>query len=107
VAVVFPVLREPGEPERRGRLVVFGDSDFASNFFLDFLGNKDLILNTLAWVSEEEQGMAHRPERAIPGVNQFYVTDEEGDRIFWLTVVLQPGLLLLVGAALALRRRWS
>jgi ABC-type uncharacterized transport system involved in gliding motility auxiliary subunit len=107
VAVAFAVLREPGEPERHGRLVVLGDSDFASNFFLDFLGNKDLILNTLAWVSEEEQAMAHRPERAIPGVNQFYVTDEEGDRIFWLTVVLQPGLLLLIGMALALRRRWS
>jgi ABC-type uncharacterized transport system involved in gliding motility auxiliary subunit len=93
--------------ERRGRLVVFGDSDFANNFFIDYLGNKDLMLNTMAWVSEDEPAMTHRPERAIPGVNQFYVTDEQGDRIFWQTVVLQPALFLLVGVTLAAWRRWT
>jgi ABC-type uncharacterized transport system involved in gliding motility auxiliary subunit len=107
VAVTFPGLREPGMPEKRGRLVVLGDSDFANNFFLDYLGNKDLLLNTMAWVSEDEPAMTHRPERAIPGVNQFYVTDEQGDRIFWRTVVLQPALFLLIGLALAARRRWA
>lgn len=107
VAATFAGLREPGEPERRGRLVVLGDSEFANNFFIDFLGNKDLILNALAWVSEDETAMTHRPERAVPGVNQFYVTDEEGDRIFWRTVVLQPGLFLALGVALVLWRRWT
>jgi len=105
VAVTFPGLREPGMAERRGRLVVLGDSEFANNFFIDFLGNKDLVLNTMAWVSEEEQAMTHRPERAIPGVNQFYVTDEQGDRIFWQTVVLQPGLFLALGLGLVAWRR--
>jgi len=107
VAATFSVLREPGAPERRGRLVVLGDSEFANNFFIDLLGNKDLVLNTIAWASEDEPAIIHRPERAIPGVNQFYVTDEQGDRVFWLTVVVQPALLLLVAAALAARRRWS
>jgi ABC-type uncharacterized transport system involved in gliding motility auxiliary subunit len=107
VAVTFPGLREPGMAPRHGRLVVFGDSEFANNFFIDYLGNKDLVLNTMAWVSEDDQGMTHRPERAIPGVNQFYVTDEQGDRIFWQTVVLQPGLFLVVGLALVLWRRWT
>ena len=107
VAVTFPGLREPGMPERRGRLVVLGDSDFANNFFVDYLGNKDLLLNTMAWVSEDEPAMTHRPERAIPGVNQFYVTDEQGDRIYWRTVILQPALFLLVGLAIAARRRWA
>jgi ABC-type uncharacterized transport system involved in gliding motility auxiliary subunit len=107
VAVTFPGLREPGMAERRGRLVVLGDSDFANNFFIDYLGNKDLVLNTLAWVSEDERSMTHRPERALPGINQFYVTDEEGDRIFWQTVVLQPGLFLALGLGLAAWRRWT
>ena len=107
VAVTFPGLREPGMPERRGRLAVLGDSDFANNFFIDYLGNKDLVLNAMAWVSEDEQAMTHRPERAIPGVNQFYVTDEEGDRIFWRTVVLQPGLFLALGLGLVAWRRWT
>ncbi|HWP67486.1 MAG TPA: GldG family protein [Candidatus Limnocylindria bacterium] len=107
VAVTFPGLREPGMLERRGRLVVLGDSDFANNFFLDYLGNKDLVLNAIAWVSEDEAAMTHRPERAIPGVNQFYVTDEQGDRIFWQTVILQPAVFLVVGLVLAARRRWG
>jgi hypothetical protein len=106
LAVTFPGLREPGMPERRGRLVVLGDSDFANNFFIDYLGNKDLALNTMAWVSEDEQAMTHRPERAIPGVNQFYVTDEQGDRIFWQTVLLQPSLFLALGLGLVAWRRW-
>jgi len=86
---------------------VLGDSEFANNFFIDYLGNKDLVLNTMAWVSEDEQAMTHRPERAIPGVNQFYVTDEQGDHIFWQTVVLQPFFFLAIGLGLVAWRRWS
>jgi ABC-type uncharacterized transport system involved in gliding motility auxiliary subunit len=107
VAATFPGLREPGMAQRRGRLVVLGDSEFANNFFIDFLGNKDLALNTLAWVSEDEQAMTHRPEHAVPGVNQFYVTDEQGDRIFWQSVVLQPCLFLALGLGIVAWRRWS
>lgn len=107
VAVTFPGLREPGMAERRGRLVVLGDSEFANNFFIDYLGNKDLVLNAMAWVSEDEEAMTHRPERAVPGINQFYVTDEQGDRIFWQTVVLQPFLFLALGLGLVAWRRWS
>jgi hypothetical protein len=43
----------------------------------------------------------------VPGVNQFYVTDDEGDRLYRWTVLVQPGLLLLVGVSLALWRRRS
>jgi ABC-type uncharacterized transport system involved in gliding motility auxiliary subunit len=107
VAVTFPGLREPGMPVRRGRMVVLGDSEFANNFFIDFLGNMDLMLNAMAWVSEDESAVTHRPDRAIPGVNQFYVTDEQGDRIFWQTVVLQPFAFLVLGLGLVAWRRWT
>jgi ABC-type uncharacterized transport system involved in gliding motility auxiliary subunit len=88
-------------------MVVLGDSEFANNFFIDFLGNKDLMLNAMAWVSEDEPAVTHRPDRAIPGVNQFYVTDEQGDRIFWQTVVLQPFAFLVLGLGLVAWRRWT
>jgi ABC-type uncharacterized transport system involved in gliding motility auxiliary subunit len=37
------------------RLVVFGDSDFASNALLRQQGNRDLFLRTAAWLAGEEQ----------------------------------------------------
>lgn len=97
----------PGAPASRpGRLVVFGSGEFASNFFLDFLGNKDLVLNAVAWLVSDETAMGHRPERQRPGVNQFYVSQAQGDRVYWIAVVLEPGLLGLLGVGLVLRRRW-
>jgi len=40
-------------------------------------------------------------------VHQFYVSNEQGDRLFWVTAVLEPMLLAVVGVALAARRRWG
>ncbi len=42
------------QESKKGRLVVFGDSEFVSNRFLKLQGNLDLILNTIAWLSEED-----------------------------------------------------
>jgi len=37
------------------KLVIFGDSDFADNAHFYLSGNKDLILNSVAWASGEEK----------------------------------------------------
>ncbi|OED35309.1 hypothetical protein AB834_04775 [PVC group bacterium (ex Bugula neritina AB1)] len=37
------------------RLVVWGDSDFISNQFINFGGNKYLFLNTVRWLMEQEE----------------------------------------------------
>jgi len=102
---VLPAI--PGRGSRQAHLVVFGSGEFASNFFLDFLGNKDVVLNAVGWVVRDETTIGHRTERQRPGVNQFFVSEAEGRRIYWLVVVVGPGLLALVGLALAVQRRWS
>jgi hypothetical protein len=105
VAFRTPVL--PGEEPRQGRIVAYGNAQFANNFFIEFLGNKDLFANSVAWLVRDPEGVGHRNPRQLPGVNQFFVSDEDGERLFWTSAVGLPAVFAAVGVALAMRRRWS
>jgi ABC-type uncharacterized transport system involved in gliding motility auxiliary subunit len=104
VAVQLP--REgAGRPE--GRLVVLGNSEFASNFFLDREGNGDLLLNAINWLADEPSLIAPRLPRKEPGKEQLLVLGEEGARIFWLAVVLAPGVCLVLALVQFWYRRYA
>jgi ABC-type uncharacterized transport system involved in gliding motility auxiliary subunit len=105
--VAFRTLTPPGAPPQQGRLVVYGNSEFASNFFIEFLGNKDLFVNTVDWLARETEVISHRPRGQQLGLQQFYVTAEQGDAVFWGAAVAEPAIFLVIGVALGLRRRWS
>ncbi len=105
VAFRTPVL--PGEEPRQGRIIAYGNAQFANNFFIEFLGNKDLFANSVAWLVSDPEGVARRNPRQLPGVNQFFVSEEDGQRLFWTSAVALPGSFALVGIALAARRRWG
>jgi ABC-type uncharacterized transport system involved in gliding motility auxiliary subunit len=51
-------------PKAETRVVVFGDSDFASNTGAAIPGNRDLFLNTLGWLSQQENLISIRPKEA-------------------------------------------
>jgi ABC-type uncharacterized transport system involved in gliding motility auxiliary subunit len=105
VAFRTPVL--PGEPPRQGRIVAYGNAQFANNFFIEFLGNKDLFANSVAWLVRDPEGLGRRPPRQLPGINQFFVSEEDGTRLFWTSAVLMPAAFAVIGMALVVRRRWS
>lgn len=105
--VRFTTPTEPGAAPSQGRLVILGNADFANNFFIEYLGNKDLFVNAVGWLARDPQAIGSRPSRQAPGVNQFFVSAEAGDRLFWLTAVAQPALFALVGVVLVVRRRRS
>ena len=44
--------------------MVFGDSDFASNGVLGIQGNRDLFMNTVGWLSQQENLISIRPKEA-------------------------------------------
>ncbi|HER44096.1 MAG TPA: hypothetical protein ENO08_06520 [Candidatus Eisenbacteria bacterium] len=93
---------------RRGlnsRAVVFGDSDFASNSYLDLGGNKDLIMNTIGWLAEEEDLIAIRPKDEL--TQPVMLTARQGRIVFWLPVVLLPAAAGAAGIAVAVRRKRS
>src|SRR5919204_421660 len=87
VATVTPQRQGGSEQEaKKARLVVFGDSDFASNNYLNLSGNRDLFLNTVSWLAEEENLIAIRPKES----GQFFspVTANQQQLIFWLSMLV-------------------
>jgi ABC-type uncharacterized transport system involved in gliding motility auxiliary subunit len=90
-------------PKVEARLVVFGDSDFATNGFLGISGNRDLFLNTVNWLAQQENLIAIRPKD--PEDRRITLTRDQHTRIFWLTVFIIPGLILFAGVQTWWRRR--
>jgi ABC-type uncharacterized transport system involved in gliding motility auxiliary subunit len=87
------------------RIVVFGDSDFATNRFLDYLGNKDLFVNAVNWLAREDRLISVRPQKKLTAKNQFFISQKDGDSVFRAAVVVQPLLFLFVAVALFTWRR--
>jgi len=83
--------------------VVFGDSDFVSNGWLGTEGNLDLFMNTINWLAQQENLISIRPRD--PEDRRITLTPDQQERIFWLTVFIIPGLILLGGVATWWRRR--
>ncbi len=99
----------PAGPDSPGvtRMIVLGDSDFANNFFIEYLGDKDLLVNAINWLAGQEELVGSRPQLRQPGVNQFFVSARQGRLAFILGTVVEPALFLLVGVTVFLRRRWG
>ena len=101
-----PIYLQVAVEGKGGRLVVFGDSDFATNQYFDYQGNGDLALNALSWLAEDESLISIRPRQA--GYNPIALTDSQGEWIFWISVVLYPLAIALVGLLVVSRKgRWS
>lgn len=97
-----------GVAARGGRLVVIGDSDFASDDYVDLKGNRDLVLNAISWLTDEDALIARRPrelaEIARP-LSPLVLTEKQARSFFLMAVVAEPGLILLAGIAVVVRRR--
>jgi ABC-type uncharacterized transport system involved in gliding motility auxiliary subunit len=97
---------DPKAPEAKKsetRLVAFGDSDFASNAALGVQGNRDLFLNSMNWLAQQENLISIRPKD--PEDRRITLTADQERRIFYLTVLIVPGLVLLAGVQTWWRRR--
>jgi ABC-type uncharacterized transport system involved in gliding motility auxiliary subunit len=109
VAVVATVtLRRDGSPDKepkKSRIVVVGDSDFASNNYLNLSGNRDLFLNTVSWLAEEENLIAIRPKES----GSFFtpVTANQERLVFWLSMIVLPAVVVGSGVATYIWRRQS
>jgi ABC-type uncharacterized transport system involved in gliding motility auxiliary subunit len=95
----------PGETPKtpETRLVAFGSSTFASNAVLGIQGNRDLFLNTVNWLAQQENLISIRARD--PEDRRITLTADQERRIFYLTVLIVPGLILLAGVQTWWRRR--
>jgi ABC-type uncharacterized transport system involved in gliding motility auxiliary subunit len=93
----------PAAADRPGRVVVFGDSDFASNARLASVGNPTLLLNTINWLAERENLLAIPPRRAEQV--QLNLSRAQISSIYWMVLLLMPAASVAAGLLVFLRRR--
>ncbi|HEU5193155.1 MAG TPA: Gldg family protein [Methylomirabilota bacterium] len=87
----------PQEGGTRSRVAVVGDSDFATNSFFHIMGNGSLFVNTVSYLAAQENLIGIPPRTAdLPRMN---LTNRQMKGTFFLSVVLVPVLLAMVGTA--------
>lgn len=104
---VMGVTLVPGEGEREGRIAVIGDADFASDNFLRLHGNQALLMRAIAWLAPESstfEGPSVEAADTAP-LSALYISEDQAQRIFATAVLIEPGLILLIGIGVAIARR--
>ena len=87
----------------RSRIAVVGDADFATNSFFHILGNGNLFLNTVHYLAAQENLIGIEPRSYdLPRVN---LTNRQMKGTFFLSVVLLPALLAVMGTAVWWKHR--
>jgi len=98
--------------EKKGKLVVMGDSGFVDNFYARVPGNVDFFMNTVGWMlgRQELVALGRTPtvsdsKRTSTPQQSLYLTASQSRTFFWTMVVLEPVLVLLLGMVVFIRRR--
>jgi ABC-type uncharacterized transport system involved in gliding motility auxiliary subunit len=96
---------KPGEdaPKVETRVVVVGDSDFAENGVLGIPGNKDLFMNMVGWLSQQENLISIRPKEADD--RRVTLTATQQNNITWLSLLVIPAFVFGTGVYTWWRRR--
>jgi gliding motility-associatede transport system auxiliary component len=94
---------EATPPARQGRVVAFGDADFASNALLGFQGNRDFFLNVVAWLAEDADLISIRPRE--PEDQRMFLTQTQQQSIAVVALLLLPGLFVALGVWTWWKRR--
>ncbi|MAG33468.1 MAG: hypothetical protein CL908_21535 [Deltaproteobacteria bacterium] len=84
-----------GDGSGPGRLVVFGDSDFATNEYLDALRNRDLFVNSINWLAGDVEQIAIRPN--VSRASTFQMTQDQFRRIQYLSLFVLPEAIAVLG----------
>ena len=90
-------------PKQEGRIAVFGDSDFVTNRYYHLSGNGNFFLNTVNWLTEEEDLIAIQPKTSSPRTIQ--LSPSQGRLIFFVSLIILPMAVLISGIFIWVRRR--
>ena len=99
-----PVPAEQTAPVDKGRLVVIGNSEFATNAYAgQVAGNRDFFVNSINWLAEDEDLISIR---AIPNESPpILLTNQMQGLLLLTTVVFIPLAVLLTGLTVWWQRR--
>ncbi len=88
---------------RESRIVLVGDSDFATNAYSTTSANGDFLRMTVSWLAEDTDLVA--VQSRDPENRRVNLTRRESTLMFWATVILMPLVTLVFGMAVWLRRK--
>ncbi len=91
------------EDAKKSRIAIIGDSDFATNSFFHMLGNGKLFLNTINYLTVQENLIGLEPKTLDPP--RVNLTNRQMKATFFLSIVLIPALMMLIGIAVWWRQR--
>ena len=98
-----PAAGTEAPPAPETRVVVVGDSDFAANYGLGIQGNKDLFMNVLGWLSQQEGLIAVRAR--APEDRRLTMTADQVQMVAILSIFLIPAAIFGLGVYTWWRRR--
>jgi len=87
----------------KARLLVFGDSDFATNRYFDSQGNGNLFMNGVNWLLQDEDLISVRPKG--PEDRRLQMTQSQVKLILILVIISLPIAILLIGGVVYWVRR--
>lgn len=85
------------------RLVVIGDSDFASNKLIREYRNRDLFVNSVNWLLGDVEAISVRPGQ--PRASRLQLSSEQFLEIRYLALFVMPELIALLGVIAWWQRR--
>ena len=98
-----PAPGQPAPPKPETRVVVFGDSDFATNAYGGVPGNPNLFANAVSWLAQQENLIAIRPVSAED--RRITMTPGQQSFAMWASTVIIPGFVFALGVLSWWRRR--
>lgn len=102
VAVEGLVSALGGEDEAAFKAAVFGDKSFLANQRLAQLFNDAMGLAIVGWLAGEEERISIGPR--VLRASRIYLGESEARTVFYLSVLVLPELILLIGIAVWWRR---
>ncbi|HMD04190.1 MAG TPA: Gldg family protein [Candidatus Binatus sp.] len=88
------------------RLVGIGSSAFASNQFIEMLGNQDLAVSLINELAGDEMLIASRERLNKNETAAFYISDEDAGHMMVLGSIVEPVILFMIAIAVLVRRRF-
>ena len=103
MAVALAPKTPPAEGKPRSAIVVIGNSTFASNAFVNFPGNSDFFLHTIAWLAQDRDMISIGPRDQA--LRPFIPNPIQERTLLYVQVFLLPALLLIAGVNVWRKRR--
>ena len=92
-----------GKENSQGRFVVVGSSRWAENGFIGFNGNRDFAMNTINWLSSDEDLISIRPKQQED--RRITMTRSQINMVTWFSQLILPLAVILGGISVWAKRR--